>query len=48
MRSILARMVYNFDMKLASDSVDWMEGQMVNFLWEKPPLNVYLTPVRRK
>ncbi|PLN84635.1 cytochrome P450 [Aspergillus taichungensis] len=46
MRLILARVIYNFDMKIASDSLDWMQTQKVYFLWEKPPLHVHLTPVR--
>lgn len=47
MRTILARIVWNFDLKLAPDSQDWMERQKVYLLWEKGPLNVYLSPVRR-
>ncbi|KAK7721711.1 hypothetical protein SLS57_005059 [Botryosphaeria dothidea] len=47
MRTILARVIYNFDMKLAEDSQDWMEKQKIFLLWEKGPLNVYLTPAKR-
>ncbi|KAA8647482.1 cytochrome P450 [Aspergillus tanneri] len=47
MRLILARLIYNFDMKLSTDSVGWMERQKIFFLWNKPPLHVYLTPVQR-
>ncbi|KAK1145435.1 hypothetical protein N8T08_004310 [Aspergillus melleus] len=47
MRMILARLIYNFDLKLASDSVGWMERQNIFFLWDKPPLHVFLTPVKR-
>jgi len=44
MRLVLARMLWNFDLKIAEDSVDWMSKQRIYNLWEKGPLNVYLTP----
>ncbi|CAI0650064.1 unnamed protein product [Colletotrichum noveboracense] len=47
MRIILARMLYNFDMKIADDSLDWVGKQKIYLLWEKGPLNVYLTPAKR-
>lgn len=47
MRLILARLIYNFDLKLADDSAGWMERQNIFFLWNKPPLHVFLTPVNR-
>ncbi|PSR85583.1 cytochrome P450 ClCP1 [Coniella lustricola] len=46
MRTIMARLIYNFDMELVDPTEDWMD-QNVFFLWTKPPLNVYLTPVQR-
>lgn len=45
MRTILARLLFNFDMELVDPQVDWFD-QKVFFLWTKLPLNVYLTPVR--
>ncbi|KAI1399693.1 cytochrome P450 [Hypoxylon fuscum] len=48
MRLILAKIIYNFDMKLSDDSRDWMTGQKAYVVWEKPPLNVYMTPVASK
>jgi hypothetical protein len=45
MRLILARIIYAFDMKLAESSREWMDGQQAFGLWQKPALNVYLTPV---
>ena len=45
-RLILANIIYSFDMRLAKDSEGWM-NQKHNILWNKPPLNVYLTPVER-
>jgi hypothetical protein len=44
MRLILAKIVYSFDMKLANDSGDWIK-QKFYVLWDKPSLNVHLTPV---
>ncbi|KAF6804801.1 cytochrome p450 [Colletotrichum sojae] len=43
MRVILARVIWNFDMKVADDSTDWTEQKLFG-LWKKGPLNVYLTP----
>lgn len=47
MRTILARLIYNFDMELVDPKEDWLD-QNVFFLWCKTPLNVYLTPVSRE
>ncbi|OAX80637.1 hypothetical protein ACJ72_05023 [Emergomyces africanus] len=47
MRLILARLIYNFDMKLATESANWMRKQKVFLFYTKPPLKVYLTPVKR-
>lgn len=45
MRLILARVLWNFDIRLADDSKDWFTGQKVYFIWEKiRSLNMYLTP----
>ncbi|KAK3349016.1 cytochrome P450 [Lasiosphaeria hispida] len=46
MRLILARTLWNFDMRIAEDSFDWMSKQRIFNMWEKGPLDVYLTPVR--
>ncbi|KAK2754685.1 hypothetical protein FQN54_006818 [Arachnomyces sp. PD_36] len=43
MRLILARIFWNFDMKLHPDVVDWSD-QRTYFLWEKKPLKVQLVP----
>lgn len=45
MRTILARLLFTFDIELVDPDNDWLD-QKVFFLWTKPPLNVYLTPVR--
>lgn len=49
MRLILARVLWNFDMELAPESIgiNWPD-QKTYFLWEKRPLKVRLTPVSRK
>ncbi|KAK8868212.1 cytochrome P450 [Apiospora arundinis] len=47
MRFILAKIIFNFDLRLADDSEDWLEKQRVYFPWDKPALNVHLTPVTR-
>lgn len=44
MRLILARVIWNFDLKLADDSKDWLSRQKIYLLWQKGPLNMYLTP----
>lgn len=44
MRIILARVLWNFDLKLANESRDWLRRQKIYLLWEKSPLYVYLTP----
>ncbi|KAL0938610.1 trichothecene c-15 hydroxylase [Colletotrichum truncatum] len=44
MRLILARMIWNFDMKLSEESRGWDEKSQVYLLWDKGPLNIYLTP----
>ena len=44
MRVILARVLWNFDLALAEDSKQWRKDQKVFVVWEKGPLNVYLTP----
>ncbi|WYZ42535.1 hypothetical protein EsH8_VI_000234 [Colletotrichum jinshuiense] len=44
MRLILARMIWNFDMRLAEESRGWDENSQVYTLWEKGPVNVFLTP----
>lgn len=46
MRTIFARLIYNFDMELQDPKDNWMD-QNVFFLWTKPPLHIYLTPVAR-
>lgn len=46
MRLILARIVWNFDLRLDAAHKNWVEDNKCYFLWQKGPLNVYLTPKR--
>ncbi|KAI1076269.1 cytochrome P450 [Whalleya microplaca] len=48
MRTILARVLWNFDMRIAEDSRDWLSRQKVYLPWQKGALNAYLTPVQRR
>lgn len=43
MRLILARIIWNFEITLADDSKNWLDQELY-ILWDKPALNVYLTP----
>ena len=43
MRSILARVLWNFDMQLDDASEGWMEGQKEYMLWDKSSLWVRLS-----
>ncbi|KAL2061337.1 hypothetical protein VTL71DRAFT_7610 [Oculimacula yallundae] len=43
MRSVMARMLWHFDMRLCEESEDWAENQLVYFMWEKEALNVVLS-----
>jgi len=47
MRLILARIIFDFDLRLADDSKDWIDRQRSYPLWDRIPLNVYLSPVRK-
>lgn len=42
MRSVMARMIWHFDMELDDKESDWLE-QPVYFMWEKNALNVKIT-----
>lgn len=46
MRLILARILWNFDFDLMSDSEDWNKQRILSF-WDKGPLNVRLKQVDR-
>ncbi|OTA99100.1 hypothetical protein M426DRAFT_95514 [Hypoxylon sp. CI-4A] len=48
MRLILAKIIYNFDISIADDSLRWLRDQKTYILWEKPALNIYMTPAARK
>lgn len=44
MRTILAKLLWNFDLNLADGSGDWMAKLKVYGAWEKLPLMVHLNP----
>lgn len=45
MRLILAKIIYNFDIRIADDSKNWVNGQKAYAVWHKPDLNVYLKSI---
>ncbi len=47
MRIILARLIFDFDIKMADESENWIKRQKAYTLWDRVPLQVYLTPVRK-
>ncbi|KAH7080753.1 cytochrome P450 monooxygenase-like protein [Paraphoma chrysanthemicola] len=47
MRLILAKILFTFDLELVDKKTDWMRGQKLFTLWNKPPLMVNLKPVKR-
>jgi cytochrome P450 len=47
MRMILARLIWNFDLRLDKKSEDWLVGLKAWAVYEKSPLWVSLTPVKR-
>jgi cytochrome P450 len=47
MRLILAKVLFNFDLELVDKTQNWLEGQKVFALWQKPSLMVELRPVKR-
>ncbi|KAI1503706.1 cytochrome P450 [Biscogniauxia marginata] len=47
MRLILARILFNFDLRLVDGSKDWLNDQKAYGVWLKPDLHVHLTPVTR-
>ncbi|KAK5992000.1 Trichothecene C-15 hydroxylase [Cladobotryum mycophilum] len=44
MRLMLARLVWNFDLKMTEESRGWAERSQIYLLWEKGAIDVYLTP----
>ncbi|KAI1378410.1 cytochrome P450 [Hypoxylon crocopeplum] len=48
MRLILAKIIYNFDMTISDDCRNWLRDQKAFIVWEKPALDIYMTPVANK
>ncbi|KPM36017.1 Isotrichodermin C-15 hydroxylase [Neonectria ditissima] len=44
MRLILAKIIWNFDMRIDPNSKDWLQRNEAYFLWQKPELFVFLSP----
>ncbi|KAF0329915.1 hypothetical protein GQ607_002682 [Colletotrichum asianum] len=44
MRMFLARVIWNFDIELAAESMDWLQKGRSFSVWAKHPLMVHLTP----
>ncbi|SCO91339.1 related to Isotrichodermin C-15 hydroxylase [Fusarium oxysporum] len=44
MRLILAKVIWNFDIQIDTNSLDWLEQNEAYFLWQKPALYIHLTP----
>lgn len=44
MRLLLAKVLYNFDLKLSDESLSWTD-QKVYVLWEKKPLVCHVTRI---
>jgi hypothetical protein len=47
MRLILAKVLFSFDLELVDKTQEWMKGQKVFTLWNKPSLVVKIRPVKR-
>jgi hypothetical protein len=47
MRTILALLLYNFDFKMPPEYIGWAENQRFYNLWDRGPLEMYLTPVQK-
>ncbi|KAF0318388.1 trichothecene c-15 hydroxylase [Colletotrichum asianum] len=44
MRLILARLIWNFDIRATEDIQKWYDESEVYILWQKGPVNVFLSP----
>ncbi|KAI0529885.1 cytochrome P450 [Xylaria digitata] len=47
MRLVLAKLVYNFDMRIAEEARDWLLDQKAYTSWLKPDLPIYMKPAAR-
>lgn len=47
MRLVFAKMLFTFDLELVDKDLEWLEGQKVFTLWDKPELMIRITPVER-
>lgn len=47
MRLILAKIIWNYDMRMDDACKDWVKDARQFLNWEKGPLNVYWTPRKK-
>jgi hypothetical protein len=47
MRLVFAKIFFSFDLELVDKELEWLEGQKVLTLWDKPELMVRITPIER-
>lgn len=47
LRLVMARILWNFELKLDASCSNWVDDLVEYFGWEKTPLLVYLTPRQR-
>ena len=46
-RIILAKVLWNFDLKLCEDSADWVSEQKIYIMWDKGPLYCQIMSSRK-
>jgi len=44
MSTIIAKVVYRYDLELVDDKLDWLRDSRMHTLWNKPPLKVRVKP----
>lgn len=47
MRLILAKIIWNYDMRMDAACKDWVKDARQFLNWEKGPLNIYWTPRKK-
>nr|POE75177.1 cytochrome p450 monooxygenase 1 [Quercus suber]POE94743.1 cytochrome p450 monooxygenase 1 [Quercus suber] len=47
LQTIMAKLIYRYDLKLANDDLDWHRDSKMHTLWEKPALMVTLKVIHR-
>ncbi|KAB8216381.1 benzoate 4-monooxygenase cytochrome P450 [Aspergillus novoparasiticus] len=47
LQTIMAKIIFSFDLELVDEKLDWQADSRMHTLWEKPPLNVRVIPRRK-